>query len=667
MHRRRQRGFNWVEGLQGVVNSINSQPKEVLSYQTPFTVYFGRGFDKSADEIRKKAKQASLKCNKRLHTAQMRRCPCTIYEKGARILVRYPFGKRVPYKRYVLQGKVMKRSQDLSRYKVRFRTEDGSILNEWVSVEHITSRTLQEERERRTRSYQKFKEREKRRMHRQRFYIPLESDAFENEERERSARLRMKKQERERRRIHRQRFYIPVERRENDSLFANNADIRIVDDPSEASNCQFDSVSHQIIKAGIYRTGDQLRQIAVNHMKENKDHYRDFTTGSIDTYLKRMSDTNTFGDNLTLLALARELNCQFVVVNSRGRSYNRLVSNTGVYSEEMSTFTLGFYPEIHYVSVEITNGNILTGIIDGLRVPNVPERISEPGDDTRTDTDSPGAGVLENERIGCGDLNCDGEEFSIRDNIDDVSDSHNSNDWKNNNLIGNNGADDNSDIEKSNEEEGGSNIDSVNDDDDESYVDEMGSVINDVPGNDEIADENNDDLIGNNGTDENSDDDNNNEEEEGSIIGGNNTDNNESYEDVMGSIIDVGPDNDEGGDGDIPILPYLILRRIIFFSITNSPLMRYTLQRVSGPFADIIRELGYPRAYLRPNQTLSLPLHTYTELSVVRLSRMYGRHGGLMVNVRNLLSESGARWFRAWLTFYSLGFGWFDIVDVRWR
>ena len=91
------------------------------------------------------------------------------------------------------------------------------------------------------------------------------------------------------------------------------------------------------------------------------------------------------------------------------------------------------------------------------------------------------------------------------------------------------------------------------------------------------------------------------------------------------------------------------------------------LQRVSGPFADIIRELGYPRAYLRPNQTLSLPLHTYTELSVVRLSRMYGRHGGLMVNVRNLLSESGARWFRAWLTFYSLGFGWFDIVDVRWR
>ncbi|KAH3846914.1 hypothetical protein DPMN_089221 [Dreissena polymorpha] len=141
MYRCRRRGFNWVECLQDIVNSINKQPKEVLSYQTPFAVYFGRGYDKSADEIKKNAKRASIKCNKRLNESQMKRRPCYVSEKGAHIFLRYPFGKRVPYKRYILKGKVLQRSGGFSRYRVLYTKQDDSVVTEWVSVEHITSRT----------------------------------------------------------------------------------------------------------------------------------------------------------------------------------------------------------------------------------------------------------------------------------------------------------------------------------------------------------------------------------------------------------------------------------------------------------------------------------------------------------------------------------------------
>ncbi|KAH3783056.1 hypothetical protein DPMN_160984 [Dreissena polymorpha] len=106
--------------------------------------------------------------------------------------------------------------------------------------------------------------------------------------------------------------------------FIHNEDIHLVHNPHEASNCQFNSISHQVTIIGIYRTGMQLRQMAVDHIKENKAHYSSFTAGSIDRYLQRMANKFTFGDK-TLLDLAIELNCQFIVVNSQGRDYNRIV------------------------------------------------------------------------------------------------------------------------------------------------------------------------------------------------------------------------------------------------------------------------------------------------------------------------------------------------------
>ncbi|KAH3793985.1 hypothetical protein DPMN_147513 [Dreissena polymorpha] len=102
--------------------------------------------------------ELQIKCYKRLNESQMKRRPCTVNEKGAHIFLRYRFGKRVPYKRYILKGKVLQISRVFSKYRVIYRKQDDSVHTESVSVEHITSRTLEEERNRREKSLQTFRE-----------------------------------------------------------------------------------------------------------------------------------------------------------------------------------------------------------------------------------------------------------------------------------------------------------------------------------------------------------------------------------------------------------------------------------------------------------------------------------------------------------------------------
>ncbi|KAH3786740.1 hypothetical protein DPMN_164849 [Dreissena polymorpha] len=211
--------------------------------------------------------------------------------------------------------------------------------------------------------------------------------------------------------------------------FIHNEDIHIVHNPQEASNCQFNSISHQVQNIGIYRTGMQLRQMAVDHIKENKDHYSSFTEGPIDRYLQRMANTNTFGGNLTLLALARELNCQLIVVNSQGRDYNRIISNTGIYSKDLTPFTLGFYPEIHHVSITIMNESAFRDILDSITMPSVSESESdgnlEGSDDNKVNTDKDGSecksdhknsfDVIENDERCTGNDENDGESVDIEE------------------------------------------------------------------------------------------------------------------------------------------------------------------------------------------------------------------------------------------------------------
>ncbi|KAJ8307858.1 LOW QUALITY PROTEIN: hypothetical protein KUTeg_014591 [Tegillarca granosa] len=155
-------GSNWVKRLPDVAEAINNQPKEVLAYQTPFQCYFGRGQNISADVIRKKAKIASERCQKRT--------------RGDRVLLKYPFGRsRVPYKRCVLKAKILKRARNFDKYFIVFKDKNNKQIKKWVRVENITSRTKKEELDRRARAKEMFEILEQKRIHRCKYYIPLES------------------------------------------------------------------------------------------------------------------------------------------------------------------------------------------------------------------------------------------------------------------------------------------------------------------------------------------------------------------------------------------------------------------------------------------------------------------------------------------------------------
>lgn len=148
---------------------MNSQPKEVLGYHTPFNVYYGRGFS-SADEIRNKASEASDRCFKRSFSRCLKKNPCSIYRKGDKVLLRYPFSKsRLPQKHHVLKGKVLKRAKSYCKYFVIFLNPQKEIVRQWVNVEDITSRTKDEEKLRRAMSAEKFIKIEQRIRHQKSF------------------------------------------------------------------------------------------------------------------------------------------------------------------------------------------------------------------------------------------------------------------------------------------------------------------------------------------------------------------------------------------------------------------------------------------------------------------------------------------------------------------
>lgn len=139
--------------------------------------------------------------------------------------------------------------------------------------------------------------------------------------------------------------------------FGGDSRVQILDDPQGVGNCQFLSVANQFKKIGIYFTCQQLRDRAVSHLERHKAHYQSFTDGDFNHYLKEMAKDGSYGDHLTLTAMAREFNCQFLVVNALGEAYNRLISNTNVYDRDINVFTLGYYPEDdgeHYVSISLS-------------------------------------------------------------------------------------------------------------------------------------------------------------------------------------------------------------------------------------------------------------------------------------------------------------------------
>lgn len=76
-------------------------------------------------------------------------------------------------KRSVIIARILKRNKFFSKYFVTYIDPNGVSRKEWVSVENITSLTVEEEKKRREKSKKFFQEKRRRENHRRKYYIAI--------------------------------------------------------------------------------------------------------------------------------------------------------------------------------------------------------------------------------------------------------------------------------------------------------------------------------------------------------------------------------------------------------------------------------------------------------------------------------------------------------------
>ena len=135
-------------------------------------------------------------------------------------------------------------------------------------------------------------------------------------------------------------------------------------DPLGNGNCQFAAVSHQLgfRKITPIRTAEELRQVSVAFLKEKEQEMRGFI-GNVDakTNLQQMTFTETFGDHLTLSAMAKYLKIQIIVMSTEGLSHTVLVSYEDYFLPGEPYIIIGHNPiSQHFVSLDIDGSNAQT-------------------------------------------------------------------------------------------------------------------------------------------------------------------------------------------------------------------------------------------------------------------------------------------------------------------
>ena len=345
-------GVNWVKCLPDYARTLNCEPKEELSWKSPFEVYYGRkpfrkndisgastaqewNVDEEAYErltsslpkdykshelqvtrIRKAAALASKRCESRMIKKGLRNNPPSVYDIGEKVLIRHPTAKKLCSKRSVLPARVLKRNLRTCKYKVKFTflAKSSNTLRTWISVNDITSTTMNKEQRKKKLARQSSKKK-----HRKKYFIP-----FSNQ-RKKFTDMQSK--------IH---FLISF-------------------DPPKDGNCQFSAVCHELMKMGIFRSAETLRKEIVLFLESNPNSADGtplelFSGTPWTQYLQLMARNGTFGDHITLQAIANLFNVQLVIYSTLGTLATQTI--TPVNGCPIATFYLGHFAEgagEHYV------------------------------------------------------------------------------------------------------------------------------------------------------------------------------------------------------------------------------------------------------------------------------------------------------------------------------
>ena len=120
--------------------------------------------------------------------------------------------------------------------------------------------------------------------------------------------------------------------------------------------CHYGTFCHLVSNLMHRLPQETHRQDAVAHIQTFSKAYKSFVVGTFKQYLTDIQKSTTYGDHITLLAIACEYNVQLLIISSNGPAHITLISPSDYYNEHCFLLTLGQLPEDsgeHYMSVSV--------------------------------------------------------------------------------------------------------------------------------------------------------------------------------------------------------------------------------------------------------------------------------------------------------------------------
>lgn len=226
--------------------TLNQEVKEELFWKSPFEVYYGRkpfrkdkisgvstaqewniegkvyeemisarpkDYDSHELQVKRIRQAASRRCENRMIRKGLRNNPPSVYNIGEKVLIRYPPAKKRSSKRSILSAKILSSSKTLTK---------------WISVNDITSTTMDKEKRKRKLACQSNKK-----MHKKNYLIPYSS--------------------------HREKF----------TDMQSGINFSISYDPTKDGNCQFYALCHELANIGIFHSAETLREEIVSYLESH--------------------------------------------------------------------------------------------------------------------------------------------------------------------------------------------------------------------------------------------------------------------------------------------------------------------------------------------------------------------------------------------------------------
>ena len=133
LHTRKE--TNWVKQLPRYARILNTRPKAVLNWYSPYEIVFGRKWGSRFPVKEKekntfshvKAVHAAVRCSNKVHNEkyaekQVKQRKTQIFNIDDKVLYRYKNRRgHVPISHKVLMAKVIARNNDASAYKIKYK------------------------------------------------------------------------------------------------------------------------------------------------------------------------------------------------------------------------------------------------------------------------------------------------------------------------------------------------------------------------------------------------------------------------------------------------------------------------------------------------------------------------------------------------------------------